>query len=413
MIDPEPPTDSRLAALGQQIVAMGLEGVPSDQLLQAFGEGMNAAGVPILRLQITLRALHPEFGAFLHMWRRSDGLQSTSFEHETEPSRDFVESPFYYLLESELTEYRQLLAEPSKPREFPVFQDFRELGGTDYIAFKTFFTKVEGSVSTDPDDPEVGCIFSVLSDAEDGLEEWHINGVREVLPLLLLAIKSNANRQMAEGVSSTYLGRDAGARVLSGDIQRGSVQGIDAVICYFDLSGFTKLSEALSGREVIDMLNAYFEVAVRVVQSHGGNVLKFMGDGMLAIFNVEKCIDANLSALDATADLRGAIDALNVARQREGLRTTGFTLALHRGEVLYGNIGGASRLDFTVIGPAVNTAARLSGMCAHVDQSIVISANVARPLLKTRSELVSLGQYRLRGVAERQELFTLDEPESP
>lgn len=357
---------------------------------------------------MTLRALHPEFGSFAHLWNRDGGLQSEQFTHPDEPRQNWLQSPLYHLLEIDALEYRQRLFEPSVPREFPIFQKLRDAGGTDYLAFKSFFSKHDGPLGIDPNETPEGCVFSVTSDAPDGLSDEQAEAIRGLITPLMIAMKSNANRQMADGIASTYLGRDAGARVLSGDILRGSVQRIDAVICYFDLSGFTKLSEELSGPDVIDMLNAYFDVAVRVVQAHGGNVLKFMGDGMLAIFNVDKVADANLSALAATVDLRSAIAELNAARAAGGLRTTGFTLALHRGEVLYGNIGGASRLDFTVIGPAVNTAARLSGMCAHVDQPIVISANVARPLLQVRDDLVSLGQYRLRGVAERQELFTLD-----
>jgi adenylate cyclase len=133
-----------------------------------------------------------------------------------------------------------------------------------------------------------------------------------------------------------------------------------------------------------------------------------MGDGMLAIFDIEKVGDAPHAAIEAAVALRTRMAEVNARRTAEGLPVTGFTLALHAGEVLYGNIGGKTRLDFTVIGAAVNTAARLSGMCDHVDQQIVVSADVARPLLKRRPDLVSLGQYRLRGVKERQELFTLD-----
>jgi adenylate cyclase len=250
--------------------------------------------------------------------------------------------------------------------------------------------------------------LSLSGDAATGFTDAQLKVLRDMLPYLLLPLKSYANGQVAIDIADTYLGRDAGSRVLSGDIVRGSVRSLNAVICYFDLKGFTRLSELLSGPDIIEMLNDYFGMAVDIVQAHGGNVLKFMGDGMLAIFDIERIDDAAHRALEAAVALRIEIDQVNARRAADQLPATAFTLALHAGEVLYGNIGGKTRLDFTVIGAAVNTAARLSGMCEHVDQQIVVSADVARPLLARRTDLVSLGQYRLRGVKERQELFTLD-----
>ncbi len=213
---------------------------------------------------------------------------------------------------------------------------------------------------------------------------------------------------MAEDITAAYLGKDASRRVLSGDITRGSSETISAVIWYFDLQGFTKLSEALPGDSIIELLNDYFAEAVGVVERNGGNVLKFMGDGMLAIFDINQVPDARRVAIHAAAELRNTFEELNQRRQSDGLPTTGFTLSLHAGDVLYGNIGGRSRLDFTVVGPAVNTTSRILGMCSALDQNIVVSDKVAGDLVGSIPSLVSLGQYRLHGVAERQELFTID-----
>ena len=173
------------------------------------------------------------------------------------------------------------------------------MGATDYIAFKTVFGKVTGSLAVDPNSSPEGCLMSMTSDGAEGFNETNLTHLRAVLPSLQLALKAGANRQMAEDIAATYLGRDAGTRVLSGDILRGSVETMDAVICYFDLSGFTKLSEVLSGDEIIDMLNDYFGVAVEVVQQHGGNVLKFMGDGMLSIRS--RCTGARFSMATSAA----------------------------------------------------------------------------------------------------------------
>lgn len=403
-----PDRSEAVARLAARLMELGLEGHAFDDVFAAFGTGLNDIGLAIKRLHITMRTNHPEFGSLAHRWLRDEGTHQENFERQQEPQSNWLQSPLHYLLRKDADELRQRLDDPQPAYDFPFFDDLRAGGATDYVLFKRFFDKHDGSLAFLGDTPPEGCLMSITTDAPSGYSDADLALIRSLLPPLLLALKSFANRKMAEDIADTYLGRDAGERVLSGDIVRGSVQRIDAVICYFDLSSFTKLSEKLTGEEIIALLNDYFGVAVKVVQDHGGNVLKFMGDGMLAIFNVARTDDANAAALNATLALRAAFDLKGTERAEKGLTTTGFTLALHRGEVLYGNIGGATRLDFTVIGPAVNTAARLSGMCAHVDQNIVISANVARPKLAEFDALVSLGTYRLRGVANRQELFTLD-----
>ncbi len=401
-------SETEVSALCTKLVQLGLEGAHFSNILEAFCIAANDMGIAIMRAHVTLRAIHPEFGSIAHRWERDEGTHMQQFQHRSSPRQEWVQSPLYYLLEHDISELRQRLDDPQPYHDFPFFEELRARGATDYICFKTFFTKPERSLAVDPSAPPEGCLLSLSGDAVGGFSDDQLEVLREILPYLFLALKSGANRQVAIDIADTYLGRDAGSRVLSGDIVRGSVRSLNAVICYFDLKGFTKLSELLEGADIIEMLNDYFGMAVDLVQGHGGNVLKFMGDGMLAIFDIAKIGDAPHAAVEAAVALRAKMAEVNARRTDERLPVTEFTLALHAGEVLYGNIGGKTRLDFTVIGAAVNTTARLSGMCDHVDQQIVISADVARPLLKRRTDLVSLGQYRLRGVKERQELFTLD-----
>lgn len=405
---PNHPNSAKISALREQLLQDGLDGKPFEAQLATFGTGLNDAGIAATRIHITMRTNNPAFGGIAHRWLRDEGTHQEIFPRRESPSENWLQSPLFYLLTIEADELRQRLDDPNPAHEFPIFDDFRAHGATDYILFKRFFSAERTLLTTETDSLPEGCLMSITMDGKDGYSDDDLTAIRALLPSLLMSLKSLSNRQMATDIAETYLGRDAGHRVLSGDIVRGSVEQREAVICYFDLSGFTKLSEQLPGDTLIAMLNAYFEVAVDIVHSHGGNVLKFMGDGMLTIFDVDTCADANIAAIEATVSLRDTMRALNAERVAHDLPTTGFTLALHRGEVRYGNIGGKMRLDFTVIGPAVNTTARLSAMCAHVDQPIVIGANVARPCLEARDDLVSLGQYRLRGVAQRQELFTLD-----
>jgi adenylate cyclase len=390
------------------IIAQGIAGAQVDQILNGFCERLVEAGISILRVNLTFRAYHPEFGALAFRWRRGAQIEREAYEHTVESPRDWVESPLYYLLAQDASDMLVRLDDPSETRNFPVFDEFRTEGVTAYYAAKITFDPSQGAAASDPDDPSPGMIISFTHDGPDGFSDRDLALMRAVMPPLGLALKSVSTYQMARDLLAAYLGSDAGRRVLSGDIVRGTVDRIEAVILYFDLSGFTKLSEALQGPDIIDLLNAYFGAVVPQVQTRGGNVLKFMGDGMLAIFAKDTVEDTEWVAVDAICAIRDAVTEVSTARRAAGRAATGCTMSAHAGAVLYGNIGAPSRLDFTVIGPAVNTAARINAMSAMVDQPIVIGANVARPLLARRPDLVSLGQYRLRGVTERQELFTLD-----
>jgi adenylate cyclase len=267
--------------------------------------------------------------------------------------------------------------------------------------------KVEPDQRIALDQMPEGVLMSWATDHADGFSETDLDLIRHALPHLGLALKSASTRQMAQDLLRVYLGRDAGHRVMSGEIRRGSLQQIDAVIWNFDLEGFTGLSERLPGLEIIAMLNEYLAVVVEVVHDCGGNILKFMGDGLMAMFDVGE-IDADARAALAAVDvLQDRMTALNARRDADGLPVANFTLALHSGEILYGNIGAESRLDFTVIGPAVNQAARIAGMHRSLDQRILISDDVARAARPCTQDLISVGRYMLRGIPEPKELFTV------
>ena len=283
----------------------------------------------------------------------------------SEAPQEYIASPIYHLLAHPIDELRQRLTDPNPVLHFPVFDDLRAQGATDYFAAKRMFFIDDDAASPDPLEPEEGMIITLSTDAEGGFSEAQLEGLRKMLPPLCLTLKCGANRLMAEDITAAYMGRDASRRVLSGDMTRGSSQTLSAVILYFDLQGFTKLSETLPGEAIIEMLNDYFGVVVEIVQRRGGNVLKFMGDGMLAIFNMTEVPDAGRVGIEAALEMREAFGPVNERRVAAGLATTGFTLGLHAGDVLYGNIGGKTRLDFTVIGPAVNQTSRMRGGAAR------------------------------------------------
>ncbi|MEO0780247.1 MAG: adenylate/guanylate cyclase domain-containing protein [Pseudomonadota bacterium] len=397
-----------LTDLTSWLIQQGLENTPIEEWLETLCKRLVQAGIPLQRVNITMRAHHPEIGSVAFRWHRDRESERVDFERTADAPEEFLKSPIYHLMYNNVDEIRQNLTDPEPALHFPIFDELRECGATDYFAAKRMFFPQDSADPIDPTKAEEGMIISLSTDVPGGFTDAQLEGIRKLLPPLCLTLKCGANRLMAEHITAAYMGRDASARVLSGDIIRGSSQTISAVILYFDLQGFTKLSETLPGADIIDMLNDAFGEVVDVVEGRGGNVLKFMGDGMLAIFDMDQIPEARRVAIGAALELRTAFMSLNERRSANGLTTTGFTLALHAGDVLYGNIGGKTRLDFTVIGPAVNTTSRILGMCSAVDQSIVISAKVAAPLIESTPSLVSLGQYRLRGVRDRQELFTLD-----
>lgn len=402
------PDPERINRLSAWLVREGVAGVPFRALLEAFCEQLFAAGVPIWRMNATLRTHHPEFGTIAFRWNRETENEFEEFGRATDVPIEFLQSPLYYILDKGLPELHQPFDVPDPTHWFPMFDTLKSRGATDYIVFRKSFVSSENNQPIDPLNAPQGMIMSFASDAPGGFSPDDLATLRALMHTVALVLKSSANRQMAEDIAATYLGKDAGGRVVSGDILRGSSETISAVIWYFDLKSFTRLSENLPGPAVLELLNDYFGAVVDIVEELGGNVLKFMGDGLLAIFSTSDVPDAHGIAVEAAARVSAEVDMLNERRRSEGLTTTGFSLAMHAGDVLYGNIGGRTRLDFTVIGPAVNTTARMLGMCNLVDQNIIISSNVAKPVLPHRTDMVSLGQYRLRGVKDRQELFTLD-----
>ena len=226
--------------------------------------------------------------------------------------------------------------------------------------------------------------------------------------MLALAFKSIIAVETAGTLMATYLGEDAGRRVMSGAINRGVAETVRAVLWYSDLEGFTRIADNEPAAELIGLLNDYAEAVVGSVHAHGGQVLKFIGDGILAMFPLAEGAMPSGRALDAAAGAIAAAQRLSAERLTEGRPTTGMHVALHTGDVLYGNIGSRDRLDFTVVGPAVNEVARIEALCRSLEQQVIVSSAFARDAGPARNRLVSLGRYALKGVRRPEELFTLD-----
>jgi adenylate cyclase len=399
--------ESRAAAVIPWLIGKGLRYNSRQDLLNSFCEKLVELGVPLWRFHLAQRAYHPKFGGIGYNWTRMDGISHEHYERRETPLEAWLQSPFYVLLEQNMEVFQSDLTGDDLTR-FPLLRDLKDQGGTEYLAMALRFTEDEPPF--DPNNPSEGVLCSWTSDGAEGFSGEDKALIQALYPALGLALKSMSNRQMATDLLQTYLGRDPGQRVLSGEFQRGSSTEIDAVIGLFDLKGFTSLAGELPGPELIEMLNDYFGIAVAATHGHGGNILKFLGDGMLVMFNLGSIEKDAQAALDAAAELCRNISLRNEQRLALGLPITDWTLALHAGKILYGNIGAENRLDFTVIGPAVNQTARIADMHRSVGQNMIFSSVVQRAVTAGKHDMVSLGRYMLRGVADPLELFTVYRP---
>jgi adenylate cyclase len=406
-------------ALGQRIIDLhvwavrqGLDGAPADILLDGLCKRLVAAGVPLLRVFAGIRTLHPQWGGYGYTWRRDiNAIVPAQFERGDEYEESVANSPFGHLIYQLETSndrkpslyLRRRLAGPLAQFDFPNLEGHAAAGATDYFA-QVFRFGADGTPARG-----TGIGYSFTTDRADGFTDDDILLLQAVLPAASLAMMAHAGYTIAQGLLAAYLGADAGKRVHAGAVARGSVESIHAVLWYADIRGFTAIADATPGFAVIEMLDEIFEILTASLRTRGGQVLKFMGDGMLAIFPLVDAIrdEASGRALDAAVEAMQAIDRLNEARKAADKPVAAVDLALHLGEVLYGNVGAVDRLDFTVIGPAVNEAARIETLCEPLGYRVLVSAEFAGAV-SDNSLLRPIGRHRLRGVREEREVYALD-----
>ena len=389
--------------IGGWIVGVGLEGLDQAELMAGYCDRLVEAGVPLWRASIGADTLHPLIQAQGHRWLAGEGVREEFYARATSPAaeQEWRQSPWYRMIESGELQMRRRLAGGEGANEFPLLAGRVAQGGTDYWARIVGFGDRRSIGETR------GVATSWATREPGGFAERHLALIDATLPAFALGFKATMAVNTAGILVATYLGRDAAERILRGEIERGRVNTMHKVLWFSDLTGFTRIADTLPREQLLDLLNAYADCLVGVVHDHDGTVLKFMGDGILAAFDGAGR-DACGRALDAAEAAAAAMARLNRERSAVGLPVTGFTLALHQGEVLYGNVGSRDRLDFTVIGPAVNELSRIQAMSRSLDQPVLVSADFAAACEDQRGRLVSVGRYALRGVGRPQELFTLD-----
>jgi adenylate cyclase len=367
----------------------GARSAPQPQhVLTQLSERLVACGIPLWRVAVFVRTLHPNVMGRRFLWRPDAEVELTEAPFELLETEYFRDSPIARVYQTGVA-IRRKLADPDCPEDFPVLADLRAEAVTDYLASPLVFT--DGAVHA------VTC----TTRQPGGFTDEEIAGIEAVITPLARVAEIRSLRRMASTLLDTYVGHDAGERILAGHIRRGDIEEIHAGIWLSDMRGFTALADGLPPRVLIDLLNRYFDCQVPVILEHGAEVLKFMGDGLLAIFAIagdetEVCKRALAAARQAQTNI-----AALASSAMPGLR---FGLALHIGDVLYGNIGSGNRLDFTCIGPAVNFAARIEKLTGQLGRTILASGEFAR---HCPGEFSALGEFTLPGFSAAQSVFGL------
>ncbi len=401
----------RAAELNAWATEQGLRGAAARELFEGYCRKLGAFGFELLRAYVSTQTLHPQWSGYGYTWRREwQSVREQQFARGP-VSEEWLRSPFYALVQRSAAGekkawLRRRLELGPEQRDFPALVDFYQAGGTDYVCLGFRFGE-----TADPSHG-TGALYSFTTDRPGGFRDPEIELLHATLPELSLAMKAHAGHDIASGLLRTYLGTDAGSRVHSGAVERGTVDALHSVLWYADLRGFTRISDVSSGAQIVEMLNEAFETLTASLRPRGGHVLKFIGDAMLATISFEKAGEeaACTRGLDAAMEALANVKSRNLERQAAGAPFADVDIALHVGEVLYGNVGAADRLDFTVIGPAVNEVVRMEKLCDALGRHLLFSSRFAESAGRCDGRLESLGHFPLRGVSEPKEIFGLRRP---
>jgi adenylate cyclase len=365
---------------------------PPEMMAQTC-ERLVAAGLPLWRVGMFIRTLHPDIFGRNFIWKQGAEVEFGSVDFDIRDTPEFKRSPLRIVFQEGI-EVRGRMDDPDSKR-FPFFDDMRTEGVTDYIAMPLRF--LDGSSHA--------CSWSTKRPG--GFSDDEIATLRAIVAPLARITEIVSLRRTATVLLDTYVGNRAGERILGGQIRRGHTESMNAAIWLSDLRGFTALSDRLPPETVVHILNRYFDCQVAAIRGHGGEVLKYMGDGLLAVFPIDEYVDdaqrVCSRVLEAAHESRDAVRALQVP-VGDSIESFRFGVALHVGRILYGNIGGGNRLDFTCIGPAVNLAARLEKIAGRIGRTVIASEGFAGTC---RGSWSDLGEFPIAGFAKAQRVYGL------
>lgn len=387
---------AQLRSIVDWLIDPGSRELALEELVDALVGWLERAGCTFTRVQLGLRMPNPEVVAHAYRWRRGDRTRPAFFGYDTATDQEYQASPIAALVESREPYLRCSLERPFDEIPYALCRQLKKEGGTEYVLLRV--PGARGLMS----------MISYVTDRPGGFTDHEVELFHRVIPALSVRVEVAAAYHTSDVLLRTYLGQNASKRVLHGAVRRGQGERIRAVIWMCDLRGFTSFVDQTPLDEVIETLDAYFECVADTVIEHGGEVMKFIGDAVLAIFPVDEdpervCRLALAAAREAFA--RGG--RLSAEREESGKPPVRFGVALHLGDVMYGNIGATGRLDFTVIGGAVNEASRLESLCKELGAPLLLSETFVRE--GAVMDAVSLGSRTLRGVSHPVEVFTLPE----
>lgn len=353
---------------------------------------LQQAGIPLRRATLHVQINHPQWLGARMIW--SDGMRGAEIarvDYDVRERSEYIGSPANEIHDGAAEVRERLEQESSLGRKHALYEEMRTLGLTDYVAWPLYHTLGKRHIVT------------FATDRPGGFDPAHVAALKEVLPVLALVSEIRIKNRLARTLLETYVGSHAGELILAGATRRGTGTTVRAAIMICDLRDFTKISDNWPRDDVIDLLNDYFDAMSEPIARHGGEILKFIGDGLLAIFPLQ-APNACANLLHAVTEARQAMAALNERNSATSRAPLNYGIGVHVGDVMYGNIGSASRLDFTVIGPAVNMASRLEALTKQLGRTVLLSRDFAE-LVERNFELEHVGKHEVRGFSEPIELF--------
>lgn len=365
-----------------------------DNIFAALCNRIHAAGVPLARATLHLRTQHREWlGAGLFWRPGADAAEITMLGYGIDQADRYLNSAVHDIHHGSAEVRRKLWALEREDFDYPLLAELAEEGITDYVVWPLLHTLGKRHVVT----------FG--SDAPQGFSDYEIAFLRRLVPLIALATEVRLKNVVTRVLLETYVGPIAAGRILDGETRRGMGSSIEAATMISDLRHFTELSADRTRDEVIALLDDYFEAIADPIERRGGEILKFMGDGMLAVFPLDQP-DACNELIDAIREGQDRLEALNAKNHAGGLPELHQGVGVHLGEVNYGNIGSRNRLDFTVIGPVVNIASRLQGMTRDTECTVLVSGDFARRA-DSPDDFSAIGTFPIRGIPDPIEVLAL------
>ena len=364
--------------------------------VRQLAQRMNDCCFSIDRLMLSLLTLHPQVLGSSETWTRAtDAVTRFEAPHSVRETERYIGSPMQAIYETHKRVRVRLDALPEGAHG--AYTELADDGYTDYLALPVLFGE----------DARPGAAIIINTRRAGGFSDRDIENFRQIRDYLAPIVEVYSLRHLSRSLMNTYVGKRTANKVLDGMIKRGDADVINAALWFSDLRNFTQISETLRAEEVLGMLNDYFEFVAAAVTARGGEILRFIGDAMLIVFPIDdqqSKQSACRAAIDAAIDAQNTLASLNHRRRRHGQPAIEFGVGLNVGEVIYGNVGAPNRLDFTVMGPAVNRTARLESLTKELDRNILLSQELAELIDSTT---LFMGDYNMKGISEPQAVYAL------